>query len=280
MDPTLHGLQNAKFFTASDGAEIAYYVDDFSDPWNPGPPLYLMHSAMGHSGRFHGWMPALARHFRVIRFDLRGHGRSPVPAAELPFTLGRCVGDVVQLMDQLGDASAHMVANSAGGYVAQRMAIEHPERCLSLAIVGSTPGLSPEAAKWLPRIAAEGLRPFLADTIAMRFHLQSTPKAQVDWFLDQTERCDPAWIARFIGYMATQEWSSDLPRIQCPTLVILPGEETVGGAHSYDAFRERIPDVEMHSYAGMPHNIADMMPDRCVADILSFLGRRFGRPAP
>ena len=276
----LHGLQNPHFLTASDGATIAYYVDDFSDPWDPGPPLYLMHSAMGHSGRFHGWMPGLARHFRVVRMDLRGHGRTPVPDPALPFTLARCVADVTDLMDHLGDKSAHMVANSAGGYVAQRMAIDHPERTTSLAIVGSTPGLSPDAAKWLPRIAAEGLRPFLADTIHMRFHLESTPKEQVEWFLDQTEQNDTPWVARFIGYMATQEWSADLPRIRCPSLVILPGEETVGGAHSYDAFRDLIPDVEMHSYAGMPHNIADMMPERCVSDILAFLSRRFGRPAP
>src|SRR3712207_7334237 len=46
-----------------------------------------------------------------------------------------------------------------------------PERVRSLAVVGSTPGLSPSALDWLPRIGKEGLTNFLADTIAMRFDL-------------------------------------------------------------------------------------------------------------
>ena len=110
-----HGLHNAKFFTASVGATIAYYVDNFSDRRIPGPPLYLLHSAIGHSSRFHAWMSALARHFRVIRTDLRDHGSTPLPDPALPFDLARCVADMTDLMDHLGDATTYMVANSTGG---------------------------------------------------------------------------------------------------------------------------------------------------------------------
>ena len=61
-------------FTASDGLEIAYAVDDFSDPWRAQETLILIHAAMGSSRRLYKWIPALARHFRVVRPDMRGHG--------------------------------------------------------------------------------------------------------------------------------------------------------------------------------------------------------------
>lgn len=265
-------------FTASDGETIAYYVDDFTDPWREAPVMFLLHSAMGNSERFYSWVPGLARHFRLVRMDLRGHGRSSVPAPDKPLTLDRLVDDVTELMDRLGVAQAHVTANSAGGYVAQNLAIREPERVLSMAVVGSTPGLSPEALKWLPRIEKEGLRPFLADTIHMRFDLASTDPGMVAWFLDQTETNDQDFVVRFIGYTATQEWSGELHRIRCPSLVILPGAETVGAATLYDTMAQRIPDVRMIAYEHMPHNIADMLPDRCVADILAFHRDKFAYP--
>lgn len=265
-------------FKTSDGVRIAYYVDDFTDPWTKAPPMILLHSAMGNSQRFHGWVPTLARHFRVIRMDLRGHGASELPPADKPLSMQRFVADVTELMDSIECPKAHIVANSAGGYLAQRLAIEHADRVLSLALFGSTPGLSPAALQWLPRIEKEGLRNFLADTIAMRFDLESTDPAQVAWFLDQTAENDQSYVVRFIGYMATQEWGDDLDRIKVPTLVVMPGGETVGTTSSYDVMRARIPDVAMLAYDNMPHNIADMMPERCAADVLDFHRHKFGYP--
>lgn len=265
-------------FTTSDGMKIAYYIDDFTDPWTTPPVMVLLHSAMGNSERFYSWVPALARHFRLVRMDLRGHGGSEVPPADVPLSMERFVKDVSELMDTLRVEKAHIVANSAGGYLAQKLAIGSPERVLSLCVFGSTPGLSPSALDWLPLIEKEGLTPFLARTIAMRFDLESTDPGMVEWFLKQTGENDPAYVARFIGYMGTQSWVEELPRITAPTLVVFPGGETVGSASLYDAMAKGIPDVTMREYEHMPHNIADMMPDRCTHDVLSFLSAKTGYP--
>jgi 3-oxoadipate enol-lactonase len=272
-------MTETSVFTASDGERIAYYIDDFTDPWRTAQPMLLLHSAMGNSDRFHSWVPGLARHFRLIRTDLRGHGRSSVPPPDQPLTIDRLVDDVQELLAHLGIETAHVSANSAGGYVAQNLALRAPGQVRSLALVGSTPGLSPSALTWLPRIAREGLRPFLADTIAMRFDLARTDPGMVAWFLDQTEKNDAGFIARFITHMASLDWRDQLHRIACPTLVIFPGGETVGAASLYDSMRTNIPDVTMIEYEHMPHNIADMLPDRCVADILAFHRKKFGYPA-
>jgi pimeloyl-ACP methyl ester carboxylesterase len=271
-------MTESRTFTTRDSASVAYHIDDFTDPWREAPSMVLLHSAMGNSQRFYSWVPGLARHFRLIRMDLRGHGASAVPKPDEPFSLEHLVGDVEDLMAHLGLERAHLTANSAGGYVAQMLAITAPAKVQSLAVVGSTPGLSPEALTWLPRIEREGLTPFLTETIAMRFDLERTDPGMVRWFLEQTGRNDPAFVARFIGHMATRNWEDQLHRIQCPTLVILPGGETVGSVRGYDAMRANIPDVRMLEYEHMPHNIADMMADRCVADILAFHRDKFGYP--
>jgi len=263
-------------FTASDGLRLSYFVDDFTDPWTQPATLLLLHAAMGHSRRFYAWVPRLSRHYRVVRMDLRGHGDSQVPLPEPPLSMDRLVADTRELLDHLDCASAHIVGNSAGGYVAQNLAMTLPARVQSLMLFGSTPGLKhSHAATWLPRVAKEGLRKFLADTIADRFPVERTDPRHIEWFLDEVAKNDVPYIARFIGLMTTLDWSDRLAEIKCPTMIVYPGAETVGSARAYDAMAARIPDAETISYAGMPHNICDSLPDRCVDDVLAFLRRRF-----
>ena len=261
-------------FTASDGLRLVYYVDDFTDPWRQAPTLLLLHAAMGSARRYFGWVPHLARHYRVVRLDLRGHGGSQVPPAEMPLLLDRLVTDVADLLDHLGVAGAHIVGNSAGGYLGQQLAMTRPERVTSLSLFGSTPGLkNSQAPSWIPQIQAKGLRGFLAETIRDRLAADADP-GLVEWFLDEAAKNDPAYIGRFVLLMASYDWSSEVERIGCPTLVVIPGAETVGSIANYAPFR-RLADVETHIYEGLPHNLCDAVPDRCATDVRDFLQRRF-----
>jgi pimeloyl-ACP methyl ester carboxylesterase len=100
-----------------------------------------------------------ARGFALVRFDHRDIGRStrldhlPVPhprtsllrrmaglAVDAPYTLSDLAGDVIGLMDHLGWARAHVVGVSMGGMIGQHLALEHPERVLSLTSLSSTSG--------------------------------------------------------------------------------------------------------------------------------------------
>ncbi len=263
-------------FRTSDGIDIAYCIDDVTDPWKKADTLVLLHSAMANAQRFYAWVPKLSRHYRVLRMDLRGHGASEVPPAKPALTIARLVQDTVEMLDRLGLESAHFVGNSAGGYVVQNLAMSHPSRIKSALLFGSTPGLkNTQAASWLPQVAEKGLRTFLAETIDDRFDLDQTDPGLVEFFLDQCATNDTAFIGRFIGHMTTLDWSDHLGEIRCPTLIVMPGAETVGGTGNYDVMRETIPDNAFLSYEGLPHNICDAVPDRCVDDVLAFLERRF-----
>jgi 3-oxoadipate enol-lactonase len=264
-------------FIASDGVRLGYCIDDFTDPWKKAPVLLLLHAAMGSARRYYAWIPALSRHYRVVRMDLRGHGGSEIPPADRELTLERLVGDVAELMDHLDCNSAHLVGNSAGGYLTQQLAMNRPERVRSLMLFGSTPGLKhSQAPSWIPQIEAKGLRAFLAETIADRLPLDTVNPGLVEWFLDEAAKNDPAYIAKFVLLMASYDWSDELHRIRCPTLVVVPGAEPIGSTANYEPFRRFVKDVEMRVYEGAPHNICDAFPDRCAADVIDFLTRRFG----
>jgi CubicO group peptidase (beta-lactamase class C family)/pimeloyl-ACP methyl ester carboxylesterase len=118
-----------------------------------GPPLILLH---GHSLDRTMWDPqmaALARRFRVIRYDLRGYGRSTLPREGEDRLHAE---DLRLLMDSLGIAKAHLVGLSLGGTVALDMLALHPERLLSVtAASGDVFDFYPAPdERWTPEIVA------------------------------------------------------------------------------------------------------------------------------
>lgn len=261
-----------QFFNTADGLRIAYYVDDFTPPWTRPDTVLLLHAAMGNSQRFFSWVPRLAQHFRVVRMDLRGHGASQAPLPSQPFSLDLLVGDVITLLDQVNCPQVHLVGNSAGGYVAQQLAMRHGDRLKSLALFGSTPGLkNSHAHTWIPKIEKIGLRQFLADTISERFDASVDPKLR-EWFLDQAGANDPAFIGRFVSHMASHDWADSLHRIKTPTLIVAAGKEQIGHASAYEDMHRSIAGSTLRLYDTAGHNICDGYPQKCVTDLLEFLG--------
>ena len=182
----------------SDGLTIAYTIDDYTDPWAAPQTLVMLHSAMSSSRRLYAMVPHLARRYRVVRMDLRGHGDSAVPRPEQPLTLERLTRDVLELLDDLRVERAHFLGVSGGGYLAQQVAIHHPARAASLLLFASRPGFKDsKGAAWIPEMERIGLRAFIAETLGERLPLEQLGQAQIDWFLDEIARNDEAFIKRF-----------------------------------------------------------------------------------
>ncbi|WP_394780999.1 3-oxoadipate enol-lactonase [Undibacterium sp.] len=77
-------------------------------------------------------MPALLEHFRVLRYDTRGHGKSWVTPA--PYSFAQLGGDVIALMDELGIQQAYFCGLSMGGMTGLWLGLHHPQRFLKLAL--------------------------------------------------------------------------------------------------------------------------------------------------
>ena len=260
-------------FKASDGLEIAYALDDYTDPWKPADTVILVHAAMGSSKRFYAWVPHLAREFRVVRIDMRGHGATQVPGPD-QLSQERIVKDVAELADHIGAQRFHVGGSSAGAIVAEKTAIDYPDRVLTLGAFAATGGIKNALQNqntWVQKIGEQGLAAFLRDTIADRVDLKTAEPGFVDWFIAESSKTPVEVLQRFVPMMREFEVLHELHRIRCPTLAIAPGDDPIHKPEHYSVLTEKIPNCEIIFYEGLPHNITDAVPDRCAADYRRFL---------
>ena len=265
-------------FRTSDGLTLRYAVDDYTDPWRKADTLVMCHAAMGSSRRFNAWVPHLARHFRVVRLDMRGHGESEAPKPE-QIVFERYGQDVVELLDHLGLESAHFIGSSAGGIMCLSVAIRHPGRVKTLASFAATPGMKngkADHAGWVTKIGAKGIDGFLRETIADRINLKEADPGFVDWFITESARTNVPALAAFVPMMTKIDLVPELHRIQCPVLVVVPGADPIHEPGDYELIPKQIPQCEFIVYEGMPHNITDAVPDRCAKDLQRFLLKHTG----
>ncbi len=213
-----------------------------------GAPVVLFGCSLGTSAAmWSGQVTGLADRYRMICFDHRGHGRSPVPPG--PYDIADLGRDVLALLDRLGLARVHYVGLSLGGMVGMWLAAHAPERIDRLALLCTAAHLPP-AAGWQGRAAtvrAGGLAA-VAETVVGR------------WF---TAGFDPGPGPRAMllatpieGYaacceaIAAMDLRPDLPRITAPTLVI---------AGAQDAATP--PELAARLVAGIPDARLEVLPD-------------------
>ncbi|WP_256840735.1 3-oxoadipate enol-lactonase [Ornithinimicrobium cryptoxanthini] len=186
------------------------------------PVVVLSNSLGSNLSMWDQQVDALAEHFRVVRYDTRGHGRSPVPDG--PYSIDDLVDDVVALLDRLGVQRAHFVGLSLGGMTGMRLAARERDRVDRLALL-CTGAAMPPAANWTTRAAtvrAQGTGA-VAEAVVAR------------WFTDAFREAQPEQIAHFEqmvaatpaeGYagccevIAEMDLSADLASVRAVTLVL------------------------------------------------------------
>src|SRR5258708_33213695 len=106
------------------------------DSGGDGEAVVLAHAIGCDHRMWEELVPLISRQFRVLAFDLRGHGRSPVP--KRPYSLEEMAADVAAALEHLAIAKAHWVGLSMGGMVGQAFALEHPGRLGRLVLANTT----------------------------------------------------------------------------------------------------------------------------------------------
>ena len=102
--------------------EMHYRVDDFTDPWRE-PETILMLHGNGESGAvWFGWVPHLAREFRLVRPDMRGFGASTPMPRDYRWSLDGVVDDFAALMKKLEVERFHLVGAKIAATIARRFA--------------------------------------------------------------------------------------------------------------------------------------------------------------
>lgn len=186
-------------------------------------PAVVLSNSLGSTHRmWDAQLAELERRFRVVRYDTRGHGGSPVP--EGPYVIDDLADDLVGLLDRLDIAKAHLVGLSLGGMTVMRVAIRNPERVARLALL-CTGAQLPPASAWTDRAAmvrAQGSAAVAAAVVQRWFtptYLDANPGVRNRY--EQMIAATPAeGYAACCAAIAELDLREQLSTITAPTLAI------------------------------------------------------------
>jgi len=248
-----------------------------------GEPVVLVMGLAYPSDMWFRVAPVLARSHRVLRLDNRGAGRTgDVPGA--PYTVETMADDVLAVLDEAGESSAHVVGVSMGGLIAQELALTAPHRVRSLVLACTHPGAA--HAVWddgaLALLADRGgLTPEQAAEASIPFNYASTtPRERIeeDWAVRLPLACTPqGYLAQLMGSSA---WSGleRLPSLRVPTLVVHgEGDRLVPPANGR-RIAEAVPEAELVVLADANHLFFTDQPERTNSLLLDWLARRRDEP--
>lgn len=257
-----------------------YHIDDFSDPWLRREPLLLHHAAGGNLHRWRAWVPTLARHRPVIRFDMRGHAGTP-PPADMQFSLPGLAMDIASVMDGMALERVHLVGASAGGIVSLRFAHDFPDRVHSLTLVASTPrlarmGASMDAGAWRRILEEEGTRAWLLADSDKRFGV-GTDRAVVEWYADEGAKTPAPAVLALQQCLLAEDLTPLLSEISTPTLVLAAAEDEITPLEVQRLMVERMPDATLQVLEGVGHNMKVEIPDELARRTHEFIDSISGR---
>jgi pimeloyl-ACP methyl ester carboxylesterase len=250
--------------TARNGQDEIYY-ESFGESTDP--TLLLVN---GLGSQCINYAPEWCEMFRqegfhVVRFDNRDVGLSTKPDAE--YTLADMANDAVAVLDAVGADAAHVMGCSMGGMIVQRMAIDHPDRLLSLTSVMSRTGepgygdSSPAALAFLTAPPASSRSEYIDNQVAAHHVYGSKP----EWLDDDAiraraaaayDRCfNPPGVRRQMMAVAHDGSRAEgLAELDLPTLVIHGSRDTLIDPSGGRRTAELIPGARYVEIDGMGHD--------------------------
>src|SRR5207237_7769255 len=112
---------------------VHYEVTDVTAPWNGEPETIIFHHGVGITGDLWlEWLPILADRYRLVRLDMRGFGRSPVPAPGFAWSMDLLAEDTLAVARAVGAEHFHYVGESLGGTLGLYLAIRHSQAIASV----------------------------------------------------------------------------------------------------------------------------------------------------
>jgi len=202
-----------------DGLNIAYRVDG-----DDSKDAVVLINSLGTDLRL--WEPQmdeLTRHFRVIRYDCRGHGDSDVPQ-DRTTSIGRLGADLVALLDCLNIERAHLCGISLGGFTALWLAAYHRERVGRAVCANAAARLGSEQS-WDERIRAveAGGVAAISETVVGRFLGATFRAAHPDvtrHLIDMVEATPAAGYIAACAALREADLHNVISRIRAPSLII------------------------------------------------------------
>ena len=249
-----------------------YYELDGPDT---APAVVLNNGILMTTGSWAMQVPALSCRHRVVRYDMRGQGRSDHPDG--PYSMAQHADDLAALLDHLGLDRVHVAGISYGGEVAQAFALAHPARLRSLLLADTVSEVGPEL-----RLSVEAWR-----RAAERGDGEALFELSVPWnFSPAFVSANPALLAdarrryrdldlpavvRLCDAFLGVDFTSRLGAITAPTCVVVGERDVLKGRDYAETIQRAIPGAQLHVLPGAGHAACWERPAEFNPVLLGFL---------
>ena len=258
----------------ANGVELNYRLDG-----PDGAPVVAFSNSLGTTlAMWDAQANALSGRYRCLRYDTRGHGRSPTP--DNAFTLDDLAADLIGLLDGLGITKAHIVGLSLGGMTGQAVAVLRPDLVDRLVLVATSAFLPPEDL-WRERagIVRERGMAAVADNVIGRWF---TAPEQGSAGAAETRRqlvgeVDPRGYAFCCEAIGKMDLRGRIGAILAPTLVISGAQDPATPIAMGEEIARLVPGAEFAVIPDAAHLIAVERPEALTARVTAFL--EGGKPA-
>ncbi|MFD7713761.1 4-carboxymuconolactone decarboxylase [Streptomyces sp. NPDC059786] len=232
-------------------------------------PVLILGPSLGTT--WHMWdrqIPELTRTWRVFRYDLPGHGGAPAyPAGSVAELAGR----LLATLDELGVQRFGYAGCAFGGAVGAELALRHPERLASLALIAASPrfGTADEFRQRGVVVRSNGLEP-IARSAPERWFTGGFAAAQpaiTEWAVQMVRTTDPGCYIAACEALAAFDVRAELGRIGAPTLVLVGSDDQVTGPAEARTLVAGIPDARLAVVPGASHLVPVEQP-AAVTDLL------------
>ena len=251
------------------GVTLAYA--EHGDP--SGLPVVFLHGATDSWRSFGDVLPLLPASIHAVALTQRGHGESSRPEAGYRFV--DFSDDLEQFLNALPIPAALIVGHSMGSYVAQRFAIDHPDRTLGLVLMGSFPRLRGNPvvqALWDSAVSelTDPVDPALAREFQESTLARPIAAASLDACVRESLKV-PArvWRATFAEFLAA-DFSSELGAITAPTLIIWGDRDAIFPGDDQMTLQDSIRGSRLVIYRDGGHAFHWEEPTRFASDLVAF----------
>lgn len=243
-----------------------------------GPPLYMVHGIGSRRATWARLVEGLKPDFTCVSYDLRGHGDSPAPP--VPYSLDELVEDLEALRARLGHEAIHIAGHSLGGQIGPAYARTHPQRTLSVSLLSTAAGRTPEDSARVKSVVAaireKGAEPVLK-TLIQRWYtdefIARRPDA-IDARIKQVIDTPAEVFFSVFDIYASTEMLPWLGQVTCPCLVLTGAEDGGCNPRLNRLIADALPDSELVILDGLRHSILIEGPERVLPPLRKFLLRQ------